>query len=269
MGTERSVSGGAALPAPLATAAVLVGLVLMFMAAALTSGALGVRAALVVAEIGLMTPALGALAFLGAPVGRSLALQSPGPRTALLSLAAGATLWGASLGLFELQYVVWKPPEGYLEAFRRLHEALKPDGPIDAAFSVAAIALVPALCEEVLFRGAVLPSFLKTAGPAGAVCFSALLFGSIHLDFTAGAPVLYRVPFAFAVGLGLGALRLWTGSLVPPMLAHATLNTITFVVAPFVDDPNAPAESRPLLGAALLVAGGLFTALVFRAMRRR
>jgi membrane protease YdiL (CAAX protease family) len=216
-----------------------------------------------------MAPALGGLALLDPPLRRSLALESPGTRIVLLSLAAGATLWGASLGLFELQYVLWKPPDGYLEAFRRLHEALKPSGPLDAVFSVAAIALVPAICEEVLFRGAVLPAFLRMLGAAGAVCASALLFGCIHLDFTAGAPVLYRVPFAFAVGLGLGALRLLTGSLVSPMLAHATLNTITFVVAPFVDDPNAPAEARPGLGAALFATGALFTAVIFRAMRRR
>src|SRR6185369_16793421 len=118
------------------------------------------------------------------------------------------------------QYVFWQPPEGYLDTFRQLHEALRPKGPVDEIVSVLAIAVAPGVCEELLFRGIVLPSFLRWLGRWGAVAAAAILFGVIHLDQGAhGAHVAYRIPFAIAVGLGLGALRVETGTLVVPVLA--------------------------------------------------
>src|SRR5262249_46935336 len=76
---------------------------------------------------------------------------------------------------------------------------------------------------------------------------------------------LYRMPFTFAVGLVLGALRLQQGSLAPSMLAHATLNALTFAAAPFLDDPQEPLpDPRPLLGLALLAAGALATVVLWR-----
>ena len=69
--------------------------------------------------------------------------------------------------------------------------------------SVLAIAVAPAVCEELLFRGLVLHSLLPLLRTAGAVAASALLFGLIHLDFSSGGATLYRVPFAIAVGVGL------------------------------------------------------------------
>ena len=52
-----------------------------------------------------------------------------------------------------------------------------------------------------------------------------------------------------------GALRLSTGSLWPSVLAHLSLNTLTFLVAPYVDDPSQPYTPSPRLGFLCLVAG--------------
>jgi membrane protease YdiL (CAAX protease family) len=223
---------------------------------------LGLRATLVVAELLLVGPALLALIVWNVPIG-GLALTPPGRRTTLLCLAAGAGLWIGSLGLLELQYAVWAPPPGYLEAFRRLHAALRPAGPLDALVSVLAIAIAPAVCEELLTRGIDLPSFRRGLGDTGAVVAAAIVFALIHFD-------PYRLAFALVVGLALGLLRVRTGLLLPSILAHATLNTLTFAAAPFLDDPTQDLpEPRPALGAALLAAGAVATGLVFRALRRR
>jgi membrane protease YdiL (CAAX protease family) len=226
---------------------------------------LGLRPVLVLSEVGLVLPGLLLLVAFAVSLRDGLALGPIGPRRLGLSVAAGASPWAASLGLLELQYMLWQPPPGYLDAFRALHEALRPTGPLDALVSVTAIALAPAVCEELLFRRIVLPSFLKPFGPAGAVAASAALFGLIHLDFTQpGAPVLYRVPFAFVVGIGLGTLRLLTASLPPAIAAHATLNIITLLATPLLDAPEAPMpDPKPLLGVSLLLAGGMLTALLF------
>lgn len=228
---------------------------------------LGLRPALLLSEVSLAIPGLLCLALWSIPLTQGLALVSLNRRTTLLSLATGASLWGACLGVLELQSFLWRPPEGYLEAFRQLHEALRPRSAVDALFSVGAIALAPALCEELLFRGIVLPSLLRPLRPAGAILVSSLLFAAIHLDATPAGISLYRVPFALAVGAGLGCLRVGTGSLFAPVLAHALLNTITFALAPFSDDPAA-SSPQPFLGAGLLVAGTASTLLALRHVAR-
>jgi len=261
MDEAGSVRCRQALPAPLGPVAVVLGLVAMYACAGVAAPLVGLRPLLIVSEAALVVPGLILLAGFGIPFRDGLALGRVDRRRVILSIAAGASLWAASLGLLELQYVVWQPPPGYLEAFRRLHEALRPADPFDALFSVAAIALAPALCEELLFRGIVLPSFLRALGPAGAVAGSAALFG---------LTVLYRVPFAFAVGVGFGALRLLTGALPPVILAHATLNTITLLATPLVDDPSQPMpDPKPLVGVALLLAGSALTGLSLRKSQRR
>jgi len=247
-GSDRSPDalpglGGLAV-AIVGTAAMLGGMVL--------AGRLGVqlRLGLFLGELLLLGPGLLALAIADLPLARALRLQPWDRRTMLLAVAAGGAFWVTSYGLLELQSAVWPPSPDYLERFRRLFEALRPAGPLDWAFSMAAIAVAPAVAEEVLNRGIILPSFRRPLGDGGAVAASALIFGLMHLD-------AYRLPFTFMMGLALGALRVRTGSLVPGLLAHATVNALTFTAAPFVDDPaQALPDPRPLLGAAVLLAGG-------------
>jgi len=260
----------AALPALLAPVAVALGVLAMQGAVrALAGRGVEMRTTLFLCELLLVLPGLLLVWLVRAPVAGALALRPLSPGTAGLSLACGMTLWGASLGLFALQYALWPPPEGYLEAFRQLHAALRPSGAADALFSITTIALVPALCEEALFRGVVW-SALRAALRAGpALALQAVLFALIHIDTTAeGGLVAYRVPFAFGVGLALGLLRMRTGSLASPALAHGLLNAVTFLVVLLAEDPARESDPGALAGASLLVAGALGTALLLRVMRR-
>jgi len=53
------------------------------------------------------------------------------------------------------------------------------------------------------------------------------------------------------------------------MLAHGLLNAITFSLAPLVDQPlDAPERGDPLLGLALLAAGLVATAFLYRKLPR-
>jgi membrane protease YdiL (CAAX protease family) len=251
----------------LAVAAVMVGVAAMWQGGALMAR-FGLRPALVTAEALLAAPGLVMLALAQVPLAQGLALVPVSRRVVLLAVVAGATLWAASLGLMNVQFVVWRPPDEFLDGFRALHLALRPRSVEEGLLSVTTIALMPALCEETLFRGIVLPS-LARAGAAAGLLGSAALFALIHVDWAGASFTFYRLPFAFAVGLGLGALRLATASLAPSILAHATLNTITFgtvfltgAASEAVDEPQA------LSGLLFLVAGVAACALVFRAVRR-
>lgn len=235
--------------------------------AALRGYALGLRPTLIGAELMLIAPALVALTLLRRPLAASLGLGPIDRALIVVSVCAGAALWAASLGLLEVQSAIWPPSEAFLETFRQLHKALKPRDAMDAAFSVAAIAVFPAVCEEILFRGVILPSLARSLRPIGAALASALLFGLIHLDAAGDAAAFTRIPFAILVGVGLGLLRVRTGSLVPPILGHAVLNTITFatVVVTGVDLETETPDAA--LGASLLLGGSVLTAIALRHAR--
>jgi membrane protease YdiL (CAAX protease family) len=254
-----------ALPGPLAPLVTLAGWVgMVAVQGLLITRGVALRPTLVFSEMTLAAPALLALAVAGRDLRGALALRALDARTTALSFALGAAFWALSLGLFELQYAVWQPPAGYLDAFQRLHDLLKPNGPFDAVVSLSAIAFVPAIFEELLFRGAVFPALERWLGLMPAVFGSALLFALIHLDQSGGRLTLYRVPFAFTVGLALALLRARTGSLLPSTLAHATLNGITFFAAPLARSaPGAIPDAQPLLGAALFLGGAVAAALLF------
>lgn len=251
------LSAGAGLAVTVVGAAAMVGGVVFFGRTA----HLPVRTSLVLGSFLLVLPGLLAVLARGLPLKQALALGNGGARTHWLAAGVGCGLWVLSLGLLELQFAVWPPPPGYIEGFRALHAALRPSGPLDWLWSLVAIAAAPALCEELLVRGIVLPAFRPALGSARAVVGSALVFAAIHLD-------AYRFLFTFVAGLLLGAIRLRTGILVPSMIAHGLLNTLTFVVAPFLDDPSQPLpDPRPLLGAALLIGGLVVTFLLLRRLR--
>ncbi len=261
MVTTGSDQDAPAAPALVAVVAVLLGVGLMILSQRFLAYSLGLRPTLIVSEVLLAAPALLAALLLGVPAAAGLGLRRVGRRTVLLAFAAGATLWATSLGLFELQYVVWRPDPAYLEMFRRLHAALRPHDALDAVYSVLAIAVGPAVCEELLVRGVVLPSFSGPLGAGGAIAASAVVFALIHLD-------PYRAAFTLVAGIALALLRVRSGSLLPPVLAHTTLNTITLVAAALLDDPaQGMPEPQPFAGAGALLGGALATAFVLSRFR--
>lgn len=248
------------LSLPLGVALTLVGIGAMLasarMAPALVA-AVGFRGFLAVSEALLPLPALLYLASSGASLAGALALTPLLRRSVALSMGLGIALWLASLGLLELQYALWPPGQDYIDGFRRIHELLRPSGPTDALVSLLAIAVLPAVCEETAIRGVLLPALhIRLAVPL-AIPVSAAVFALMHDP--------YRMPFTFAVGLVLGGLRLYKGSLAPSMLAHATLNALTFAAAPFLDDPTQPLpDPRPLLGLGLLAVGSFATLVLWK-----
>jgi sodium transport system permease protein len=239
-------------------------------------------------DFGLRTQvALGTLLF-ALPVAAALALRpraartvlgdlAPGRRTVLLSVALGAVLWVASIGLVELQALVRPPLPEELDLFRRLHAALAPSGPLDALVSLAVIAVLPALCEELVVRGALLTALVPAVASAAATLVRSSLVpavaAAVAVTLTAAAFAVIHDPvrlvFAFALGMALGALRLRTRSLLPPIVAHATLNALTFAVAPLVDDPTQAYEPRPALGLACLLVGAALAWPLLRALGPR
>jgi len=124
---------------------------------------------------------------------------------------------------------------------------------------------INSFAEEGLFRGVLIPLFLREAGPLPTLLFSALLFGLWHLPWALKALLSKRSAPAAAVawhllanflpqallGIVWGYLYMRTGNLWGPWAAHTLTNSaINFVHV----------ESRAGLGTGLLIRMSIFTA---------
>ena len=93
----------------------------------------------------------------------------------------------------------------------------------DLAFNLLVIAIVPAIGEELLFRGYLQQTFTKWLGkPHLAIIITAVLFSAIHLQFQGFLP-------RFALGIVLGYLLYWSGSLWLPIVAHLFNNALAVI----------------------------------------
>lgn len=99
-------------------------------------------------------------------------------------------------------------------------EVLPSGGPELFAYFVA-LCVMPAVAEEVLFRGA-FQGLMRPCGSAAAIFAPALLFGLLHLDLAQGLT-------AFACGVFLGWLAERSGSILPGMLLHLVNNMLAFL----------------------------------------
>jgi membrane protease YdiL (CAAX protease family) len=90
------------------------------------------------------------------------------------------------------------------------------------------MALLPALCEEALFRGLIQPLLARRIATPLAIVFTAFLFALLHQQFLAFLSI-------FTLGIILGYLRYWSGSLWVPSLVHFINNGIIVASVYFTD----------------------------------
>ncbi len=126
------------------------------------------------------------------------------------------------------------------------------------------IAVIPAVGEELLFRGLIQNLFAKAFKNAHtAIWFTAFLFGVMHLQF-------YGVVPRILLGALFGYLYYWSGSLSIAMLGHFINNGLTLILLylsqlDVVDfDPTDTETSPPLYVIVLFFAGGSILLYFFK-----
>jgi membrane protease YdiL (CAAX protease family) len=196
---------------------------------------------------GLAAAAIGfvvvAIAMIGAAkVGRfSLGLRPAAPRFVLAAVMIGLACW-----YLEIQLVLHVHPPGDTSRIEQVVERTP------LAASLLVLALLPAISEELVFRGVFARSLTRL--PIVAVIASAALFSLYHL-------VPAQMLGTFPLGLALGLLAVRSGSIVPGMIAHL-LNNATVLA---VERMNVTAiDLHPNLafaGASVLVLGGVALAV--------
>lgn len=110
-------------------------------------------------------------------------------------------------------------------AARLTENFLNAGNPADLALNLLMIGILPALGEELLFRpafiGVLKKMFRNVHWP---VMISAIVFSAFHLQFFGFFPRL-------VLGILMGYLYVWSGSLWVPALAHFVNNSVVVVVS--------------------------------------
>ena len=94
---------------------------------------------------------------------------------------------------------------------------LQMNNPLDLIQVFFVMALLPALGEESLFRGALQPVLRRKLSGHAAVWITAALFALMHQQFYTFLPIL-------ALGAVLGYLREWSGSIWLSVIMHLVNN---------------------------------------------
>lgn len=101
---------------------------------------------------------------------------------------------------------------------------LKMESPLDLIRTLCIVSLLPAVGEELFFRGLLQPAlqnWLKNSHLA--VLLTAILFSGLHLQFYGFLP-------RFLLGLFYGYLFVWTANIWLPILAHLVNNALAVVL---------------------------------------
>jgi uncharacterized protein len=97
---------------------------------------------------------------------------------------------------------------------------------------LAALIIAAPIFEEMTFRGFLFQGIARLRwGGIPAIIVTAALWAGIHLQYD-----WYGVTTLFVFGLVLGGVRLWTGSLILPILMHAVINLVASVETFYVVD---------------------------------
>lgn len=99
------------------------------------------------------------------------------------------------------------------------------DYPSEFLLSLVTIAVVPAICEELFFRG-ILQNYLTKASGEKGIWLTAFVFSAIHMQWEGFLP-------RFFLGLVLGYLFYWSKSLWLPIIAHFITNGMQVVAVYF------------------------------------
>ncbi len=150
----------------------------------------------------------------------------------------GLTLLLVILTLFLLPFLLWlnEPLAQFLPESLLVEEArmikdqeniVLQSNPVQFIFTLITLAITPAICEELAYRGFILKKMIASGiSQNGAIVMSALIFSLSHMQPLRIIPI-------FVMGLGLGYVSEKFGSIKYSMLLHALINGVQLSIAYF------------------------------------
>ncbi len=117
-----------------------------------------------------------------------------------------------------------------------LKSVLTMTGPGEFLFTLLVVAVVPAIGEELFFRGVIQKNLIRLSRRTHlAIWSTAILFSAVHLQFEGFIP-------RALLGAGLGYLYFWTGSLWAPIVAHFAFNGSQVIAQYMLNRPDQALE---------------------------
>jgi uncharacterized protein len=142
--------------------------------------------------------------------------------------------------------------------YQMIENFLKTEGIL--LFALLNIAMIPALCEEVLFRGYVMRAFEKSWGIVASIVISGIVFGMFHIQLGNLLPLA-------TLGIILALMTWLSNSIWPAVIAHFINNGMAVLIGltyPEMLFREMTSEILPPLW--LLILSILFTLLLIRFM---
>jgi sodium transport system permease protein len=192
---------------------------------------------------------------------KTLLLRLPRLSHLLAAVLLAVTLHPVASGLAMVIQNLYPISEQTLQQLKPLQAML---GEATSLWQILALlALLPAICEELAFRGFILSGLGRMQDRVLAIVVSSLFFAIAH-------PVLQQSLTAFALGLVIAYIALKTGSILPCMLFHCVHNGLqlsagTWAMAPSgwmiglveVRDPGIVVYAWPIVAVAAVASLGL------------
>ncbi len=207
----------------------------------------------IVGEI--LIPFIGfAIIFLaGADIKESIPFKLPPIRKffASLGLFIGTVMLSGAFNVFTSRFI-----PNYADRNNAIAETVLSISPLEAIISIA---LIPAICEEIFFRGFFLQTIKKVKNEALLIVIGGIAFGIAHLD-------LYAFVSTALAGALFSFITIKTGSLLISVFIHFINNAVSVVVAYQTEELSDNLETvlslslRETIGQALFYLG---TALLF------
>lgn len=163
-------------------------------------------------------PAVFMALILTTNVRKTLRLYSTNFTTIGLVTVLAAALHPLSLALAgSLSWFFPKLPENIVRFMEQMHDPSQP-----LWIPIVTLALAPAVCEELAFRGFILSGFSRTGRIGLGIVLSSLTFGVMHM-------IPMQVFNAALLGLVLGFIAIKTNSIFPGMWFHFLYNSMALL----------------------------------------
>jgi ABC-2 type transport system permease protein/sodium transport system permease protein len=158
-------------------------------------------------------------------------LFAPGWAAWPAAILMGLTLWpfAAEAELLIRSVGVSSLPENFRTAVTAIIDRWRDTSPV---LVLTAVAIVPAIAEEIFFRGFLFNALPHREKPWRTIVATSLLFGAFHILMFNVLVVERLVPSAL-LGVALGWLRWRSGSVFPGMLLHVVNNGLLVLMALF------------------------------------
>jgi ABC-2 type transport system permease protein/sodium transport system permease protein len=161
-------------------------------------------------------------------------LRPAHPIAVLGAAVLGLSLWPIAHEIFLLNETIGLATLSE-ERIESAHQLLDSWHQVSPLLVLAALAVAPAVCEELLFRGYLQGAFLAATSPRKSILITAGLFGLFHVLATNVLMTERLLPSSF-LGLILGWVCWRSGSVFPGMLLHACHNGLLLMLGYYKDE---------------------------------